>query len=105
HRSVLQPRPRAPLLPYTTLFRSRAFLIRWQASGKLACSVITVSLGALSPMKSNPSGPYKRHRGSRFMLVTQQTWISTHGGACTADRKSTRLNSSHVKNSYAVFCL
>src|SRR5690606_41621106 len=23
----------------------------------------------------------------------------------TADRKSTRLNSSHVKNSYAVFCL
>src|SRR5690606_41990515 len=24
---------------------------------------------------------------------------------CRADRKSTRLNSSHVKNSYAVFCL
>src|SRR5436309_5984200 len=25
--------------------------------------------------------------------------------ACAADRKSTRLNSSHVKISYAVFCL
>src|SRR5690606_41594121 len=25
--------------------------------------------------------------------------------ACTRDRKSTRLNSSHVKSSYAVFCL
>src|SRR5690606_40651319 len=25
--------------------------------------------------------------------------------ACTVDRKSTRLNSSHVKISYAVFCL
>src|SRR6266511_20356 len=29
-----------------------------------------------------------------------------HGGGCRArDRKSTRLNSSHVKISYAVFCL
>src|SRR5690606_41416183 len=28
----------------------------------------------------------------------------TYRGA-TIDRKSTRLNSSHVKNSYAVFCL
>src|SRR5690606_39926203 len=27
------------------------------------------------------------------------------GGAPAADRKSTRLNSSHVKISYAVFCL
>src|SRR6266699_6167511 len=26
-------------------------------------------------------------------------------GARTRDRKSTRLNSSHVRNSYAVFCL
>src|SRR5690606_39695784 len=26
-------------------------------------------------------------------------------GEATEDRKSTRLNSSHVKNSYAVFCL
>src|SRR5690606_41392161 len=26
-------------------------------------------------------------------------------GIAAADRKSTRLNSSHVKNSYAVFCL
>src|SRR5690606_41399369 len=27
------------------------------------------------------------------------------GAGCTGDRKSTRLNSSHVKRSYAVFCL
>src|SRR5690606_40261415 len=27
------------------------------------------------------------------------------GGAAVGDRKSTRLNSSHVKISYAVFCL
>src|SRR5436309_10271707 len=30
---------------------------------------------------------------------------STRGPACWSDRKSTRLNSSHVKISYAVFCL
>src|SRR5690606_40342807 len=30
---------------------------------------------------------------------------STHASDRTADRKSTRLNSSHVKISYAVFCL
>src|SRR5690606_41502733 len=34
--------------------------------------------------------PGSRHEGSR---------------RSTRDRKSTRLNSSHVKNSYAVFCL
>src|SRR5690606_39292493 len=34
------------------------------------------------------------------------TFISTPGQAYeSGDRKSTRLNSSHVKNSYAVFCL
>src|SRR5690606_40239323 len=31
--------------------------------------------------------------------------LSIHRGAAAADRKSTRLNSSHVKISYAVFCL
>src|SRR6266700_5054595 len=32
-------------------------------------------------------------------------YISFPGGMMAADRKSTRLNSSHVKISYAVFCL
>src|SRR5690554_7688707 len=29
----------------------------------------------------------------------------SEGGRCSVDRKSTRLNSSHVRISYAVFCL
>src|SRR5690606_29096810 len=32
-------------------------------------------------------------------------WLGFRGGKGVADRKSTRLNSSHVKISYAVFCL
>src|SRR5690606_41468737 len=31
--------------------------------------------------------------------------VAAADGEGEADRKSTRLNSSHVKNSYAVFCL
>src|SRR5690606_41563403 len=31
--------------------------------------------------------------------------VARHGAGAAADRKSTRLNSSHVKISYAVFCL
>src|SRR5437773_5050764 len=30
---------------------------------------------------------------------------ATHASASRTDRKSTRLNSSHITNSYAVFCL
>src|SRR6266496_5558883 len=38
--------------------------------------------------------------------VTPSTvYVGTHEGHILADRKSTRLNSSHVEISYAVFCL
>src|SRR6266498_2054816 len=39
---------------------------------------------------------------SSMVLVTCD---SSSAGAAPKDRKSTRLNSSHVRNSYAVFCL
>src|SRR5690606_40974190 len=52
----------------------------------------------------------------RNQLVAAMSWLSVPaligpltgpplGGFLTTDRKSTRLNSSHVKISYAVFCL
>src|SRR5690625_6679975 len=41
--------------------------------------------------------------------ATNSTFVSTHlgveNGETVEDRKSTRLNSSHVASSYAVFCL
>src|SRR3989442_6436253 len=40
---------------------------------------------------------HRRHPGCRTVPRTE--------GRATADRKSTRLNSSHVRISYAVFCL
>src|SRR5690606_41488005 len=36
---------------------------------------------------------------------TALCWVSTPASSSYQDRKSTRLNSSHVKISYAVFCL
>src|SRR5690625_5954136 len=41
-----------------------------------------------------------------LMFAEQLDWMNTNGGLgwATGDRKSTRLNSSHVAISYAVFC-
>src|SRR5690606_41829493 len=44
-----------------------------------------------------------RDRG--WPLVVERQVVAQHLGARREDRKSTRLNSSHVKTSYAVFCL
>src|SRR5690606_42081569 len=47
-------------------------------------------LAVLAVDRSDPNGEVQRSRSGRAVAV---------------DRKSTRLNSSHVKSSYAVFCL
>src|SRR5690606_18805619 len=46
--------------------------------------------------------------GDAFLKLPENApkeWIHVYTGERFADRKSTRLNSSHVKTSYAVFCL
>src|SRR3712207_7794471 len=73
--------PRSTLFPYTTLFRSAALAGGEDVLDAARVSVMAVSdeLGGLSPGKLH--------------------------AAELADRKSTRLNSSHAHISYAVFCL
>src|SRR5439155_26675686 len=73
--------PRSTLFPYTTLFRSRVEL-RLLVPSRGVASRFSCAAGKGSGDRRRPgcrSGP--------------------------ADRKSTRLNSSHVAISYAVFCL
>src|SRR5256885_17028254 len=72
--------PRSTLFPYTTLFRSRAGGRAGAASPPGAPGVHGAGLG----VQARPAGPRDPRRG---------------------DRKSTRLNSSHLVISYAVFCL
>src|SRR5690606_41186438 len=45
------------------------------------------------------------HNSASFGIMAQTGRINAFNTVIGADRKSTRLNSSHVKISYAVFCL
>src|SRR5256885_10201733 len=79
--------PRSTLFPYTTLFRSVVAL--------RPDLVLTVKFsdGTIEKLAT---------AGLVVMVVDPQTVGDV---ARTADRKSTRLNSSHLVISYAVFCL
>src|SRR5690625_6947253 len=83
-------RPTVPsLFPYTTLFRSRALHIRCDShGGGRRCRWPRAP--AEDPV--GPGGHDHCHGGDRCRQTGR-------------DRKSTRLNSSHVAISYAVFCL
>src|SRR2546426_3971231 len=81
--------PRSTLFPYTTLFRSaryagreatvRGWLRHKRIAGKIAFLVVRDGTGEIQAVVSKV--------------------------AVGEDRKSTRLNSSHLVISYAVFCL
>src|SRR5690349_23748470 len=69
--------------------------------------IYTLSLHDALPI-SRP-GPGPRWDGGRTSRRGNGPSVgddgAPHAGAAERDRKSTRLNSSHVESSYAVFCL
>src|SRR2546426_6078964 len=78
--------PRSTLFPYTTLFRSHV------AAGEISDAALLAVVPAALPPAAGPAGRFFDRRVS----VMMRAW---------GDRKSTRLNSSHLVISYAVFCL
>src|SRR3989440_2693062 len=80
--------PRSTLFPYTTLFRS-TFLALASVTG-LVLAATTAERGAAEGVA--------RESEQRLGVLVES--VRDH-----ADRKSTRLNSSHDQISYAVFCL
>src|SRR5690606_41738564 len=76
--------PSSPVFPYTTLFRSTP--ARKRRRGRTA---------------------HRTRRSARGPCCLRRCRRRSRDKACcrSGDRKSTRLNSSHVKISYAVFCL
>src|SRR2546426_9035256 len=80
--------PRSTLFPYTTLFRSPARAASRRHGGRAG----TAGLSRDVPrgLDRHHAAPHPPRRGA------------LQGGE---DRKSTRLNSSHLVISYAVFCL
>src|SRR5699024_11731536 len=87
--------PRSTLFPYTTLFRSRP-----RRDGR----------GGPPRARHREAGEAGGRRGARghhprVRRRHGRPRRPRRGGAAGGDRKSTRLNSSHVSISYAVFCL
>src|SRR5437667_1038020 len=80
---TLRP-PRSTLFPYTTLFRS------------VEATTLTIGPGITVRGENGTIGYHGWWGGPGNVGVINQG---------TIDRKSTRLNSSHITISYAVFCL
>src|SRR5436190_9313039 len=75
---IIRRLPTSTLFPYTTLFRSGLLELAQEARRARPIRPDHIGHGATNVVRSNRTG---------------------------SDRKSTRLNSSHTVNSYAVFCL
>src|SRR5438874_10061787 len=85
---IIRQQPKSTLFPYTTLFRS---------SGRNGVDTNAV----LAARFEREHAGVALERGFRRRHAT----AVTGNDALARDRKSTRLNSSHVEISYAVFCL
>src|SRR3989442_8842758 len=89
--------PRSTLFPYTTLFRS-------EDEARLARTIELYlgQRGYVVRTASHGVEALKRIAEARPALIVADIMMPVMDGQ---DRKSTRLNSSHVRISYAVFCL
>src|SRR5690348_18495598 len=81
---MIRPPPRSTLFPYTTLFRSKHH------------RVVAVLTDAVDQERWLAEAEANAWSVSELTLALRED---------QADRKSTRLNSSHPSISYAVFCL
>src|SRR2546430_5196819 len=94
--------PRSTLFPYTTLFRSAA--LSFLAPGGFPVEHQPTAED-IARLPQDPADPLACRAGlDRGRALRKERDYGRARGAL-ADRKSTRLNSSHSQNSYAVFCL
>src|SRR5256885_7219023 len=90
--------PRSTLFPYTTLFRSIGFHVALRSQSPvpdpfLDCLII------------DSTGELRDWYGVATLAFIGKSLLARGGQNPAEDRKSTRLNSSHLVISYAVFCL
>src|SRR5256885_3797835 len=84
--------PRSTLFPYTTLFRSRT-----------ASEIVQYFNRSLTGLEPGLAAYYRFDEASG--TTANDSSGNGRNGVLIKDRKSTRLNSSHLVISYAVFCL
>src|SRR5690349_24221081 len=92
--------PRSTLFPYTTLFRSHALDRGQPREGQGIGERVHADIGIEQHIEALA--------GDGVQTGAQARWDHHEVVGAFADlpdRKSTRLNSSHVEISYAVFCL
>src|SRR5256886_7017596 len=87
--------PRSTLFPYTTLFRSNT-----TQTANSGAPIAAATRNGVTPLHNVTSG--RRYSTSSVSKPPIEACLLA---ALPADRKSTRLNSSHSQISYAVFCL
>src|SRR3989442_3755139 len=91
--------PRSTLFPYTTLFRSLLFTGTWlDHKGVFYLREAFETLALRMPLLRLTIAGCQTDAGAIRRNFTENLRERV-------DRKSTRLNSSHVRISYAVFCL
>src|SRR5207253_11312847 len=98
--SLIRPPPTSTLFPYTTLFRSTCLMLHrpglYDKSDENLQNILEV---IVAKQRNGPTGEVTLTYLKQYMRF--ENYIADVG----LDRKSTRLNSSHVAISYAVFCL
>src|SRR5690554_7441527 len=87
--------PRSTLFPYTTLFRSEAL----RTGDKLKREA------QVDQVKEDAHQHFAAELGEETYAEKARDISEVLDTLVKEDRKSTRLNSSHVRISYAVFCL
>src|SRR5690606_41718447 len=93
--------PRSTLFPYTTLFRSK--VSSWDKTGWARKNNTKKQITFINVGKCTKASYH-----TFAYIYESNLLLCINVGKCMIaclDRKSTRLNSSHVKISYAVFCL
>src|SRR4051812_49783156 len=101
---MTRPPPSSPLFPYTTLFRSH----RWHdglsllLGGRREGEFFEAAEGLLADLAD--AGRVAQAVGKHGDIGHRREYGPADWQSA-ADRKSTRLNSSHMSISYAVFCL
>src|SRR5439155_25003361 len=92
--------PLSTLFPYTTLFRSSIVIVLAGSIG--GCTLPVSQYPEITPPTVEVSASYP---GANAQVVADTVAAPIEQQVNGVDRKSTRLNSSHVAISYAVFCL
>src|SRR5437773_8459544 len=91
---MIRPPPRSSLFPYTTLFRSLVITLKEGGADVVLCAS-----NPLSTQDDVAAALISRYHIPTYAIRGEDN------DSYYRDRKSTRLNSSHITISYAVFCL